>query len=123
MIVGIGTDIVEVDRINKAMDRNIKFIEKVLSEEEMSLATNGHYKSEFVAGRFAAKEAISKALGTGFRSFGFKDIIIKNDELGKPIVILKEKVRKIAETYGNYKIHISITHERQNAIAFVIIEI
>lgn len=122
MIIGIGTDIVEIERIMQAIDRNTKFIQKVLSEEEIDLGADGNLKPEFVAGRFAAKEAVSKALGTGFRSFGFKDIVIINDELGKPVVSLKGKAKDALSNYGDYKIHISISHERKNAIAFVVIE-
>lgn len=123
MIAGIGTDIVEIYRIENAMEKNDLFIERVLSEEEKNILPKGKKKCEFVAGRFAAKEAVSKAIGTGFREFGFSDISILNDDLGKPFVVLNEKVKKLLISYDEYKIHISISHEKQNAIAFVIIEV
>lgn len=113
MIYGIGTDITEIRRIEKAITRNKNFINKLFTKNEMDLWEKKNFKLEFIAGRFAAKEAVSKALGTGIRDFNFKDIEIINNELGKPQVILKPKaediIRKISQSY---KIHLSISHEK-----------
>lgn len=123
MIVGIGVDIVEIRRIEKAIKRNEKFIEKILSDEEIESISKKPIKVEYIAGRFAAKEAISKALGTGFREFSLKDLVIINDKLGKPMVTLKKNAEEIAKKYGKYKIHLSISHGEDNAIAYAILEV
>jgi holo-[acyl-carrier protein] synthase len=123
LIIGIGTDIVEISRIEKALSRHSSFIERIFSEEEIEYFSSKKLGPEFIAGRFAVKEAVSKALGTGFRGFTLKDICIKRTSLGKPTVILKKKAKFIAEKYGDYKIHISISHERNNAVAFAIMEV
>ncbi|ACO84166.1 holo-ACP synthase [Clostridium botulinum] len=124
MIYGIGTDITEIRRIEKAITRNKNFINKLFTKNEMDLWEKKNFKVEFIAGRFAAKEAISKALGTGIRDFNFKDIEIINNELGKPKVILKPKaediIRKISQSY---KIHLSISHEKEYAIAYALLEV
>ncbi|AJD28221.1 holo-ACP synthase [Clostridium botulinum] len=124
MIYGIGTDITEIRRIEKAITRNKNFINKLFTKNEMDLWEKKNFKLEFIAGRFAAKEAISKALGTGIRDFNFKDIEIINDELGKPQVLLKPKaeniIRKISKSY---KIHLSISHEKEYAIAYALLEV
>ncbi len=82
MIYGIGTDITEIRRIEKAITRNKNFTNKLFTKDEMDLWKKKNFKLEFIAGRFAAKEAVSKALGTGIRDFNFKDIEIINNELG-----------------------------------------
>lgn len=124
MILGIGVDIVEIRRIKEAIERNDNFINKLFNKEEIEYLKSRGFRPEFVAGRFAAKEAVSKALGTGFRGFGFKDIVIDRTCLGKPIVELKGKAKLIAKKLGagGYKIDISISHGEDSAIAYVIIE-
>lgn len=121
MIFGVGTDIVEVSRIERAVNRTENFVKKAFTEKEQDYFKLRGNKSETIAGHFAAKEAVSKALGTGFRKFGLKDIEIINDNLGKPKVILSEKIIQIFEL-KDFKIHISISHTNSNAIAFVVLE-
>jgi holo-[acyl-carrier protein] synthase len=114
MIIGTGIDIIELERIEKLMAQP-KFIDRVLTEQEKAAVSrlNGQRKTEFVAGRFAAKEAYSKALGTGIgKEVSFLDIEILNDERGKPV--LKAAVPHI--------IHVSISHSKQFAVAQVILE-
>ncbi|CAG7839482.1 4'-phosphopantetheinyl transferase [Clostridium novyi B str. ATCC 27606] len=123
MIIGIGTDIVEIERIEKAINRNLNFINKLFTKNEIEYFKSRNMRSEFIAGRFAAKEAVSKALGTGFRGFEFKDIEIENNILGKPMVNLKGKAKKMDKKWGNYKIHLSISHGRENAIAYAVLEV
>ena len=86
MIIGIGTDIVEIDRIEKAVHRTNRFMDKIYTEHEQEYYKINHKKIESLAGFFAAKEAVSKALGTGFRSFEVRDIEIIPNEIGKPEV-------------------------------------
>ena len=122
MVKGIGTDIIEIDRIEKAINREA-FLTKMFHNREIDYFKMRNMKPEFIAGRFAAKEAIVKALGTGFRGIKFKDIIVDRNSLGKPIVVLKGEAEKIASKYGEYTIHISISHGRDNAIAYAIWEV
>lgn len=123
MIIGIGTDIVEIERIKNAMNRKNGFLKKIFTEQEIEYLKRRNMRPEYVAGRFAAKEAVSKALGTGFRGFEFKDIVIEKTALGKPIVTLKGKAKKIAQKNGNHKIHLSISHTNNNAVAYAILEV
>ncbi|OFI07512.1 holo-[acyl-carrier-protein] synthase [Clostridium acetireducens DSM 10703] len=122
MIAGIGVDIVDINRIRKAMEKNHNFVLKILNNIENTKPYTKN-KYEFIAARFAAKEAVAKALGTGFVGFSFKDIIIKNNSSGMPYIILEGQAKKLAEKYGYYKIHLSISHERDYAIAYVIWEV
>ena len=123
MIIGVGTDIVEIRRIKNAMDANSRFLEKIFTTTELEYLTSRNLRAEYVAGRFAAKEAVAKALGTGFRGFDFKDIEIDRTTLGKPIVILKGKAKLIAKKEGKYNIHLSISHGLDSAVAYAIFEV
>ncbi|WP_127836630.1 holo-ACP synthase [Clostridium prolinivorans] len=122
MIIGVGVDIVEIRRIKEALDKNDKFMDKLFTKEEIEYLKSRNLRPEYIAGRFAAKEAVSKALGTGFRGFDFKDIVIDRTALGKPIVVLKGKAKLLIQKYGECKIHISISHGEDNAIAYALIE-
>ncbi|MBU3159457.1 holo-ACP synthase [Clostridium frigoris] len=123
MILGVGTDIVEISRIKSAMERNNGFLEKIFTSTELEYLTSRNLRAEYVAGRFAAKEAVAKALGTGFRGFDFKDIEVDRTTFGKPIVILKGKAKLIAKKEGQYNIHLSISHGQESAIAYAILEV
>ena len=83
MIIGIGIDIIEINRIEKVMNRTSSFIEKSFTNNEIEYFKSKGLKGNVIAGNFAAKEAISKAIGTGFRGFGLKDIEVLRDELRK----------------------------------------
>jgi len=121
--MGVGTDIVEIGRIKNAMDANSRFLEKIFTATELEYLQSRNLRPEYVAGRFAAKEAVAKALGTGFRGFDFKDIEIDRTTLGKPIVILKGKAKLIAKKEGQYNIHLSISHGQDSAVAYAIWEV
>lgn len=123
MIIGIGTDIVEIPRIKKAIERSPDFIKKMFTKNEIEYFNSRNMRVESIAGRFAAKEAVAKALGTGFRGFDFKDIEIDRTTLGKPIAFLKGKAKKMDKKWGKYKIHLSISHSKENAIAYAILEV
>lgn len=88
MIIGIGVDIIEIERVRQAIQNNKNFLSKLFTEREIDYFISRNMNSEVIAGNFAAKEAVSKALGTGIRGFSFKDIEILRNELGKPEVIL-----------------------------------
>lgn len=120
---GIGTDIVEIRRIKKILELYPdKFPLKILGPEELELLNNRPKHIEFIAGRFAAKEAILKAFGTGLRNCSWGDIIILNDDLGKPVVNINGNLLKMVKDHGIRNIHISISHGQEFAVAFCIIE-
>jgi holo-[acyl-carrier protein] synthase len=123
LIIGVGIDIVEIRRIKSAMESNERFLEKIFTSGELEYLRSRNLRPEYVAGRFAAKEAVSKALGTGFRGFDFKDIEIDRTTLGKPLVILKGKAKLIAKKEGQYNIHLSISHGEDSAVAYAILEV
>ena len=115
MIIGIGIDLVELERVKVILERQPKLIDRVLTEEEKDYfrSIGGSRKVEWLAGRFAAKEAFSKAYGTGIGgNLSFQDISILPDENGKPIINHKLKVRA----------HVSITHTTHYAAAQIILE-
>ena len=122
MIIGVGTDIVEVDRIRKAFSRRPeKFRRKILATEEIEI-TPVSREIEYLAKRFAAKEAISKVLGTGMQ-FGvsFGDILILRDfKTGQPLVKLKGHAKQQASLKGINRILISISDEKDYAMAFAV---
>lgn len=118
MIRGLGTDIVELARIEKVLNRYPNFPEKILTKKEMLLYENSNQLS-FLSGRFCAKEAISKALGTGIGKLSWKSIEILPDEYGKPIVSLIHENKSFQEG----EIHLSISHEKKYAIAMAIWEL
>lgn len=122
MIIGIGTDIIEIERIEIAVKRTKGFINKLFTENEINIFESRGFKCEVIAGNFAAKEAVSKALGTGFRGFGVKDIEILRDELGKPVVNLNSNVYEILKR-KDVNIHLSISHNRTSAIAYAVMEV
>lgn len=116
MIKGIGADIVEVKRIRDLMEKyGDRFFLRIFTENEIAYCRKFSKPELHFAGRFASKEAYSKAIGTGIgRNFGWKDIEILNDALGKPYIVhLKEN------EYSVYIYHISISHTEDYACAFV----
>ena len=124
MIYGVGTDIVNIDRIQKIILKNKEgFIKKVLTEHEQALFANKADSAAFCAKRFAAKEAFSKALGTGIgRAVSFQDLTIRNNDNGKPHFIPSEKLRLYLLEKGVKQAHLSISDESQYAVAFVVLE-
>lgn len=117
MIKGIGLDIAEIDRIGKMILRQPKFIDRILTDREKDAyhSYSGTRKTEYAAGRFAAKEAFSKAMGTGIGgALSFQDIEIIRDEFGRPMIVKPDM--------KGFSVHLSITHTREYAAAQVIIE-
>ena len=124
MIFGIGTDIVEVARIEASLVQfGDAFAEKILAESELENYQESHIKARFLAKRFAAKEAFSKALGTGLRAPAtFQNIAVSHDDLGKPILVLAAELQMFLATKSIQKTHISISDEKNLAAAFVVLE-
>ncbi|WP_336177529.1 holo-ACP synthase [Fusobacterium polymorphum] len=121
MIVGIGNDIIEIERIEKAISKE-GFKNKVYTQRELENIEKRGNRTETYAGIFSAKEAISKAIGTGVREFSLTDLEILNDDLGKPYVVVSEKLDKILKAKKeDYQIEISISHSKKYATAMAII--
>ena len=123
-IFGIGTDIVSIERIQNILNKNRdSFINRILTEHEKALFANKADSAAFCAKRFAAKEAFSKALGTGIgRVVSFQDLTVRNNENGKPYFMPSEKLRLYLQNKGIKQGHLSISDESQNAVAFVVLE-
>lgn len=124
MIIGIGTDITSIQRIEKAVERfGERFIKKVFTEDEASYCKGKKEQAAHLAARFAAKEAILKALGTGIsKGIGFKDVEVAREQGRRPEVILNGKAKDVAESLGVKNIHLSISHDSGLAAAFAVIE-
>ena len=120
-IIGIGTDIIEIERIKKAGEKNPRFLDRILTENEKNYCFEEGSRYQSAAARFAGKEAVVKALGTGFSSCSFLDIEILNNNLGKPEVSLSKMALKVFQDKGGKEIHISLSHSRDLASAYVII--
>ena len=123
-IIGVGVDIVDNTRIKKSI-KNKNFISRVFSIEEINQSKKIKDKTNYYSKRFAAKESLSKAIGTGFRNdLNFKDITIVNDKYGKPSYQLNNKVKKLIYSkfkVKNIKISLSLADEKKYSIAFSVI--
>ena len=124
MIYGVGTDIVSIKRIQEILNKNRDgFINRVLTEHERALFANKADSAAFCAKRFAAKEAFSKALGTGIgRVVSFQDLTVRKNENGKPYFVPSEKLRLYLQEKGIKQGHLSISDESLYALAFVVLE-
>ena len=124
-ILGIGVDIIENKRIKEAI-KNKSFINRVYSVREQRQSNLTKNKVAFFSKRFAAKEALSKALGTGFRmKLHFKDIEVVNDKMGKPNFVKNRKITKIIQNkfkIKSYNVFLSISDEKKYSTAFAIIQ-
>ena len=122
MILNTGVDIIEVERIKEVLEKfGERFQKRIYTQTEIDYCES--YKdTKYVhyAARFAAKEAFSKAIGTGItQGFKFNEIGIRNEKSGMPVL---ELTGDLAEKWGKYKVHISLSHTKENAIAFVVME-
>jgi holo-[acyl-carrier protein] synthase len=117
-MVAVGVDMIEVDRIERTLDRHgARFLDRVFTAQEQ--ATCGRQANRLAA-RFAIKEAVGKALGTGIGDAGWKDIEVINDERGRPQLILHNRATTLAEENGLHKWSISMSHTDKHAIGMVV---
>ena len=122
MIVGVGCDIIEIERIARAI-KSESFIRRVFTAEEAAYCQRrGQQAAASFAARFAAKEAVLKALGTGLREGSLQEIAVDNDGLGKPLVQLSGHFAMLAKQLGVKNIQISLSHSRDFAVAYVIMD-
>lgn len=115
-ILGVGTDIVETARIREVMEREEAFARRVFTQAELDYSLPKQSKYLHLAARFAAKEAVAKALG---RSFSWQDVEVVNNALGKPDVKLHGEAKGAA---GNARVHLSVSHTKNYASAVAIVE-
>ncbi len=125
-LFGVGTDIIQVNRLKKSLNKK-PFLSRIYSKEEILKCKRSKLNINCFAKRFAAKEAFSKALGTGIsKGISFNEIVVLNEKSGKPYIKLINKTKKIAERKLKkkiYKISLSIADEKDYAVAFVTISI
>ena len=122
MLIGVGCDVIEIARVQKAIVKR-SFVDRVFAPEEIAYCeSRGKQAAASFAARFAAKEAVLKALGTGLRGGELTEIVITNDELGKPSVQLLGYHGQLAAKLGVKKIAISMSHSRETALAYVVME-
>ncbi len=121
MILGIGCDLAEISRFESWADRSER-TEQILSDEEQILFGQKKNRTQWLAGRWAAKEAVAKALGTGFSGFGPKQIAILRSEVGMPYVQLSGRAAELLERMGGGSVHVSISHDGGFVMAFAVIE-
>ena len=124
-IIGIGVDIVENKRINSSI-KNKKFLNRIFGKNEILISKKLKNKTSFFSKRFAAKEALVKALGIGFREgINFKDIQVMNNKLGKPYYSVNTKIKKLIKSkkkVKNFDLFLSISDEKDYSIAFTLIQ-
>ena len=122
MILGIGIDVVHVYRMRR-WEKVPGLFQRFFNEQELSAAlAKGEGGILSLAARFAAKEAFGKALGTGLHGLALREVSILNDALGKPHIFLYGKAKEALERSGGKRTFVSLSHERENALAMVIIE-
>ena len=124
MIYGIGTDIVEINRIRKILAKHKEsFLIRIFTDNELKEGKSRKNSAAYFAGRWAAKEAFSKALGTGIgEKCSWTDIEINNKKLGNPVCNISGSAEKTAGQIGVEKIHVSISHEQEYACSTIILE-
>ncbi len=122
MIVGIGTDIVRIERIAHSLTRlGEKFAHRILTPNELE-TWQKRPSAAWLAKRFAAKEAVAKAFGTGIGRLSFQHIEVKNNKLGAPELVLHGYGQELQQQQGIRHLHISLSDEQDNAVAFVVFE-
>jgi holo-[acyl-carrier protein] synthase len=121
-ILGIGTDITECLRIAQMIERHGElFIDRVYTPEETRYCRNRKQATQHFAGRWAAKEAVLKALGTGWRrGITWHDVEVRSEPGGQPVIVLTGGAREVARQLGIAQVHISISHSRSHAVAFAV---
>ncbi|MGD0798914.1 MAG: holo-ACP synthase [Acidobacteriaceae bacterium] len=124
MVIGIGTDLIEIARIAQSVERfGERFLERIYTPQEIAYCQRKRSSAESLAARFAAKEAAAKALGTGInQGVGWLDLEVVREPSGKPTLRLTGRAAQIANALGVARIALSLTHSRDVALAVVVME-
>jgi holo-[acyl-carrier protein] synthase len=123
-VLGIGVDAVEIARMRAALARTPTLSQRLFTDGERAScrSSRGRVRVEGLAARFAAKEAVAKAFGTGIRGFAFRDVEVVGDDLGRPSVVLHGGAAELAADLGVTRVHLSLTTSVELAIANVVLE-
>lgn len=123
-ILGLGIDLVDCDRIENSIERfGDRFLQRVFTAGEIAYAQSMKFPARHLAARFAAKEALSKAFGTGIgKSMGWRDLDVQKKESGEPFVVLSGGAEKMAQERGVGNIWISLSHTEEIGMATIILE-
>lgn len=123
-VLGIGVDLVENARIQHSLDRfGQRFLDRVFTAGEIEYSQSMKYPARHLAARFAAKEAVSKAFGTGIgKAMGWKDIDVHRKPSGEPFVVLEGGAKKLAEERGVAAVWITLSHTENHAMAMIVVE-
>jgi len=123
MIVGLGSDLLDVARVEQKLREDSGLAASLFTPLEIRYCEGKHHPAQHYAARFAAKEALLKALGTGWRDgLSWREIEIRRDELGRPVMVLSGCVEQLARERGVTRVHVSLTHTAAYAAATVILE-
>jgi holo-[acyl-carrier protein] synthase len=120
MIVGIGVDAVEIDRFRRSLERTPSMKTRLFTQEELEYVEPHDDPSASLAARFAAREAVMKAMGVGLGAFEFHDVWVQRADSGRPTLVVTGRAEQIANELGVTDWHLSITHTDTTAIAYVI---
>lgn len=124
MILGIGVDMVEIRRIKRLYDKNpSRALERIYGDEEREYLKTKKNLYPHLAARFCAKEAFSKALGTGIGKISLKDFQVINEPSGSPRAIVRGKARELLDDMGDYRVHVSLSHTEEMAVSYVLISL
>jgi holo-[acyl-carrier protein] synthase len=123
-VLGIGVDLVETQRIEHSLERfGERFLHRVFTEGEIAYCQSMKYPARHLAARFAAKEAVSKAFGTGIgKAMGWRDIDVHREGSGQPFVVLEGGAKQLAAERGVAQVWISLSHTEHHAVATIVIE-
>ena len=123
-VIGIGVDLVECSRIQHSLDRfGERFLHRVFTDGEIAYSKSMKFPARHLAARFAAKEAISKAFGTGIgKSMGWRDIDVQKKPSGEPFLVLSGGAEKLAQERGIKNALITLSHTDQQAVAVIVLE-
>ena len=123
-VVGIGVDLVECERIQHSLDRfGDRFLKRVFTEGEIAYSSSMKFPARHLAARFAAKEAVSKAFGTGIgKSMGWRDIDVQKKETGEPFLVLNGGAEDLAKKRGVTNALITLSHTDHHAMAMIVLE-
>ena len=123
-VLGVGVDLVENQRIEHSLERfGERFLRRVFTQGEIDYCNSMKFPARHFAARFAAKEAVSKAFGTGIgRAMGWRDIDVQRKESGEPFVVLQGGARELAEARGVSEVWISLSHTDTHAVATIVIQ-
>lgn len=118
-VIGVGVDAIEISRVRTALTRTPTLLGRLFTERERATCITrcGDLRYGGLAARFAAKEAVAKALGTGIKGFGFRDIEVLNDPSGRPVVELRGGAAEVAARANVTSVHVSLSHSTDLAVA------